>query len=115
MWRGWGRSAISGKDEQTSIRRWMYIYVLAFLFKSMFDFERYAAEAFPDEKSAFLGDSRAPVRRSGMQGRSHRGRMDDGKMEKSYLNFKQHHPNFSGDAASMSMMGQLQSYKDMKY
>ena len=66
---------------------------------SLFDFDRYGDEDFGAEKSGFV---------------EHRQRPNDGKLEKSFLNFQQHHPNFDGGKAAKSMCSRLNAYKDVK-
>jgi hypothetical protein len=40
----------------------------------------------------------------------------DGKMEQSYINFQQMHPNWRGaDAGARALAERLQTYKTMKY
>ncbi len=67
---------------------------------SLFEFEQYGDENFGTEKSGVLPPSE---------------RANDGKMEKSFMNFKKHHPNFEGGAAAQNMVNRIHAYKDNKY
>lgn len=66
---------------------------------SLFEFEQYGDENFGTEKSGMLPPSE---------------RANDGKMEKSFMNFKKHHPNFEGGAAAQNMVNRIHAYKDNK-
>eukprot|EP00598_Pedospumella_elongata_P006002 CAMPEP_0184970946 /NCGR_PEP_ID=MMETSP1098-20130426/3261_1 /TAXON_ID=89044 /ORGANISM="Spumella elongata, Strain CCAP 955/1" /LENGTH=590 /DNA_ID=CAMNT_0027492949 /DNA_START=1 /DNA_END=1769 /DNA_ORIENTATION=- len=66
---------------------------------SLFEFEQYGDENFGTEKSGILPPSE---------------RANDGKMEKSFMNFKKHHPNFEGGAAAQNMVNRIHAYKDNK-
>jgi hypothetical protein len=65
----------------------------------LFDFERYGDEDFGAEKSGFVEQVHRP---------------NDGKMEKSFVNFQQHNPNFDGGAAARTLFARLNAYKDGK-
>jgi len=66
---------------------------------SLFDFDQYGDEDFGAEKSGFINQTQRP---------------NDGKLEKSFMNFKQHHPNYDGSRAAQMLTSRLQSFKDMK-
>ncbi|KAJ1438371.1 autophagy protein Apg9-domain-containing protein, partial [Ochromonadaceae sp. CCMP2298] len=55
---------------------------------SLFDLERYGDDDYGAEKNGFLAKSHRP---------------NDGKLEKSLLNFQQAHPNFNGGEASRAL------------
>ena len=65
----------------------------------MFDFDQYGDEDFGAEKSGFINKAQRP---------------NDGKLEKSFMNFKQHHPNYDGSRAAQMLTSRLQSFKDIK-
>lgn len=66
---------------------------------SLFEFDKYGDENFGAEKSGFVEPAQRP---------------NDGKMEKSFLNFQKVHPNFDGGAAAKTLYGRLNAFKDVK-
>lgn len=73
--------------------------ILASLF-SLFDFERYGDEDYGAEKSGFVEHAQRPA---------------GGKLEKSFMNFQQQHPNYDGGKAAKGMCSRLQAFKSTRY
>ena len=64
---------------------------------SLFDFNRHGDEDFGADKWGFLDEVQ---------------RANDGKLEKSFLNFQQANPNFEPGPAAKNVLNKFQQFKD---
>lgn len=101
---------------------------------SLFDFdqygdEKYGAEAVapvdPQQASQQQAQSQQSGQQSQQQSQQHpvtpqqqsvmrAERPLDGKLEKSFLNFKNAHPNYEASAGGNAVLNRLNAYKDLK-
>ncbi len=94
---------------------------------SLFEFEVYGDEKFGSDQCGQLSPSPQQQQQQQQQQSGHGGGISQlnqsrfrsekptgGKLEKSFVSFRQAHPNYEGNAAGMSMLKRLDAYKDMQ-
>ena len=89
---------------------------------SLFEFEVYGDEKFGSDHCGQLSPTPQQQQQSGHgsgisqlnQSRFRSEKPTGGKLEKSFVSFRQAHPNYEGNAAGMSMLKRLDAYKDMQ-